>query len=170
MVGNMAWLSLQLLSSTVVFLWRGLGTLAFNLQPHLHTIPNKVPLRGPGFPREPFLSIQIPFLYPRKLKIRSCRGEYISENSNFCTSPENGPAQESSYALQPDGNISARLQKSSFLARLKALFLHDSKERDVCTSQSELSVICICNLELPKILTAAWFGLVKSKQLRRPTG
>ena len=61
-------------------------------------------------------------------------------------------------------------QKALFLARLKALFLHDSKERDVCTSQSELSVICICNLELPKILTAAWFGLVKSKQSRRPTG
>ena len=68
--------------------------------------------RGPGSPREPFLSIWIPFLYPRKLKlgvaevnlspkipsqfchfweeffclklkIRSCRGEYISENSNL---------------------------------------------------------------------------------------
>ena len=95
------------------------------------------------------------------------RGEYISKNVYFCTTPKNGPAQESSSAWQPDGNISARLQKSSFLARLKALFLHD--ERDVCTSQSQFC-ICICNLELPQILTAAWFGLVKSKQSRRPTG
>ena len=55
------------------------------------------------------------------------RGEYISKNFYFCTTPKNGPAQESSCAWYPDGNIFARLQKSAFLARLKALFLHNSK-------------------------------------------
>ena len=55
------------------------------------------------------------------------RGEYFSKNFYFCTTPKNGPAQESSYAWEPDGNIFARLQKSAFLARLKALFLHNSK-------------------------------------------
>ena len=54
------------------------------------------------------------------------RGEYFSKNFYFCTTPKNGFAQESRYAWYPDCNIFARIQNSSFLARLKALFLHDS--------------------------------------------
>ena len=65
--------------------------------------------------------------FPEDVRGHRGRGEYISKNFYFCTTPKNGPAQESSCAWYPDGNIFARLQKSAFLARLKALFLHNSK-------------------------------------------
>ena len=57
-----------------------------------------------------------------KLKIRSCRGEYISKNSYFCTTPENGTAQIWLLVAWLLDNISAQIQKKQFLCMIKRFF------------------------------------------------